>query len=205
MSKNKEQEEVSSARNLENESPSNQGSQDLLRQLVLAINGLNANLQQMKIGVPPQVSENPDKIDTPNSAFESQTHDALEETIHVPINQGPSPNYYPNSTNSVAPYHHQSTQGSFQPRTTMFNSRPRFQFHLQQGQQSWRTNKNGFQPQPYANQAMQGPQGRTTQFTYSPKNTFSTRPRKERIPLPLPIDLIYEKLVADDKIHQILA
>ncbi|KAM7263166.1 hypothetical protein ACFE04_000849 [Oxalis oulophora] len=90
MSKNKEQEEASSARNLENETPSNQGSQDLLRQLLLAINGLNANLQHMKTGVPPLVIENPDNIETPNSAFESQTHDAREETIHVSVNQGPS-------------------------------------------------------------------------------------------------------------------
>ncbi|KAM7253661.1 hypothetical protein ACFE04_021815 [Oxalis oulophora] len=192
MSKNKEQEEASRARNLENETPSNQGNQNLLRQLLLAINGLNANLQQMKTGVPPLVIENPDNIETPNSAFESQTHDAREETIHVPINQGPSvmPNYYPNNTNSMAPYHDQSTQGSFQPRTTMFNSRPRFQFHLQQGHQICGTNQNGFQPQPYGNQTVQGPRGRMTQSTYSPNNTFSPRPRKERIPLPLPIDLI---------------
>ncbi|KAM7262300.1 hypothetical protein ACFE04_021377 [Oxalis oulophora] len=170
MSKNKEQEEASSARNLENETQSNQGSQDLLRQLLLAINGLNANLQQMKTGEPPLVIENPDNIETPNSAFESQTHDAREETIYVPINQGPSvmsqPNYYPNNTNSMAPYHDQSTQGNFQPRTTMFNSRPRFQFHPQQGHQNWGTNQNGFQPQPYVNQTVQGPRGRTTQCTF---------------------------------------
>ncbi|KAM7264205.1 hypothetical protein ACFE04_001888 [Oxalis oulophora] len=190
MSKNKEQEETSSARNLETESPINQASQDLLRQLLLAINGLNANLQQMKNGAPSLVIKNPTNVELLNSAFESQAHETLEETTHVPINQEPSVIVIPATQN-------------FEPRTTMSNPRPRPQFHPQRGNQNWEANQNGFRSQPNVNQAMQGLRGRTTQTIYSPNNTFVSRPRKERISLSLPVNLIYDKLLADDKIHPI--